>query len=81
MPEIEDVFGDAAVAMLEGYPAVHATVVELIRHDLIAAARLLSFVTAMAEHRGAEADELRLLLGLRPMGRDRMRRQPPRHLR
>jgi hypothetical protein len=77
MAEIEDVFSEDAIAMLRGYPAMHALVAELIRLDMIAGARLLSFVTAMAEHRGAEVDELRLALGLRPIGRDRMGRLPP----
>jgi hypothetical protein len=52
---------------MRGYPAVFAAVTELIRHDQIAPARLLAFVTAVAEHRGDEVDVLRRELGLRPL--------------
>jgi cobalamin biosynthesis Co2+ chelatase CbiK len=76
MANLEKLFSDEALAMLEGFPAVHAVATRLIEHD-IPAARLLAYIVAMAEHRGDEIDALRHELGLRPMAHERLGRIKP----
>lgn len=77
MLDLKDLFSDSALGMLEGYPAVLQTVRDLISRDLVGAARLLSFVTAVAERRGREVDALRLELGLRSESQGQFGRLDP----
>ena len=76
MANLEKLFSAEALAMLEGFPAVHAVATRLIEHD-IPAARLLAFIVAIAEHRGDEIDALRREIGLRPIAHERLGRIKP----
>lgn len=74
MADLRLFFSDAASEMIEGYPAVHRTINQMLEMNLVPAARLFATVVAMAEHRGDEINALRKELGRPPIAHQRLGR-------
>lgn len=74
LTKLEQFFSDDAIIRLLGYPAVYTVVLDLVDKDQIPAARLLAFVTRVADQRGDQIDALRKEIGLRPTAHDSLGR-------